>query len=325
MQAAAKLISESNSILVVSHVHPDGDAIGSALALKLGLSQLEKQVDCILIDGVPPVFSYLKQSDQILTSLPKQVYDLVIVVDVSDILRTGLELQLKEIIKAGSLLLIDHHPRGDLTRLAKVQIHRENVSSASEIVYSFLNELSVKLTPEISTGLLTGIYTDTGGFQYPNTSTETLEIAAELMRRGANLNLISQKVSRTKTLANLKLIGIALERLRITCAGRCAISIITLQDLEDANASEDDLIGIIGSLNALPSVSMCILLTQAAPGRIHGALRTSEGHSVKVSSLAKLLGGGGHPKASGFVLPGEICLEGDNWKIKVIAEPEENR
>jgi phosphoesterase RecJ-like protein len=317
MDLLSQAIKESQRIVVISHVHPDGDAIGSLLGLQLGLEQLGKEVEPALFSPVPDIFSFLPSGDKAIRQNIPENADLCIVLDMNDINRTGFEKEVRAYAEKGKVITIDHHPKGDLTRLSKAIFHDGSASSTAELIYRLCSTLGIRITRQIGTCLLTGIYTDTGGFQHPNTTSVTLDAASELMRRGAKLNLISQRISHTKTVAGLKLLGIALERLKIVRDGHCAISVLTQADLMKCGASSDDLEGIIGELNALPAVKMTMLLAETEPGFIRGSLRTGEGHSFSVGRLAKALGGGGHPKASGFSVSGKIHFdEAENsWQI----------
>ena len=307
MYSPSQLIKQYEEIIIISHVRPDGDAIGSLAALQLGLEQLGKKVIPVLKDSPPEIFSFLPHGKTpIQNEFPKGDNRLVIIVDLNDLIRTGFLETIQKFSENNPLIVIDHHPKGDLFRIAKAIIHKESASSAAEIVYSLLIDLGVKITPSIATSLLTGIYTDTGGFQYPNTTTQTLELGAELMRRGARLDTITRQIFHTKTVAGLKLLGLALERLHLTHDEQCAVSFITHEDIRACNASPEDIGGIIGELNVLPQVKFSLFLTEIKSGTIQGSLRTGEGHRVKVNQLAKLCEGGGHPRAAGFTIPGHI-------------------
>lgn len=321
MELTKRLINSNEVITVISHVHPDGDAVGSLLGLQLGLEQLGKNVHPVLHDPVPQVFSFLPKALQPITGTFPNDPGLVIVVDLNDVVRTGFLPEVQRLAKEQKVITIDHHPKGDLSRLSVASIHNEHASSTAEIVYALLVELEVKITSPIATALLTGIYTDTGGFQYPNTTTRTLEIAAELMRRGARLGSIARNISHTKSVAGLKLLGLALERLRLTHDGTCAVSVLTYEDITSCNALPEDVSGIIGEINVLPTVRCSMLLTEIEPGAIRGTLRTGEGYKIKVNHLAKLLGGGGHPRAAGFLLPGKIVIDEAHhtWTITEVA------
>lgn len=318
MQHLLRLLRETERFVVVSHIHPDGDAVGSLVALTLGLQQLGKTVSPVLVSGVPTAFRYLSEGLEIATELPQSdARTVCVVLDASDSARTGDKACVGGYATHGMLAYIDHHPGGDLQHLAGTHFHEINASSTCELVYAVLQELGVKFNHQISTALLTGIYTDTGGFQHSNTSQYTLEISAELMRRGARLAKIVEEISNQKTIANLRLIGLALERLRITTQGRCTVSCITHKDLLAEKATDEDTTGIVSQLTGIPGSRCTLFLLEGSPGEIRGSLRTHDGQgkSVSVNKLAKLLGGGGHTKAAGFSIMGNLKAHGDGWHI----------
>ena len=316
------LIGQSARFVLISHIQPDGDAVGSLLGLTLALTQLGKEVTPVLVDGVPKAFQFLKGSEKITSEAPSSLNpDLCIVLDAPDLSRTGMVQAVKQWATDGKLACIDHHISGDILKISCACLHDETASSSSELVYRLLGELGVRIEPDIATALLCGIFTDTGGFQHSNTNTETLEVAAELMRRGAKLQEITRFTTASKTLASLKLLGTALERLRITCLGTCAVSVLIYKDLRAVQGSYEDIAGIIGTLAGLPEIEMALLLIEVEPGLIRGTMRTAANATANVSTLAKLLGGGGHPKAAGFSLPGLIEETEQGWRV--IAKPEE--
>lgn len=317
MKELLTLLQHAQRVSVIAHVHPDGDAVGSILALTMGLEQLGKQVTPFLSDGVPPAFRFVKGSERVLqNNLTENNPEAIVIIDTPDLARTGFTPELKRLLKTIPLLYIDHHPEGDLLRQSTAQMHDQSASAATELVYTILKELEVKLIPDIATALLTGIYTDTSGFQNAGTTNRVLEVAAELMQRGGKLNLIVQQISNSKTMASLKLLGLALERLRLTQHGQIAVSVITHTDIATARATANDLSGIIGNLNTLPQVKVAVLLTEVEPGIIRGMLRTGKTFKIDITPLARLLGGGGHPMAAGFSLTGKIILDKEGvWRL----------
>lgn len=323
MQELIRLIREADQVYLITHVNPDGDAIGSLTALAVALEDSKKPVTAVLPSGVPPAFHYLESSLALhRKELPPPVKNaaaVCIVLDAPDSARTGFPEVIAAYAAAGKLGFIDHHPSGDLNRLTPVSHHSVAASSTAELLHPLLTALELRLTPEICTALLTGIYTDTGGFQFSNTTTHTLELAAELMRRGAKLNTITQEITQHKTIANLRLLGTALERLRLSDNGKAAVSVLDHEDITRLKANADDTAGIVGQMNVLPESAFTLLLTEAEAGTIRGSLRSGNGPAgkkVNVGRLAKLLGGGGHPRAAGFLLSGNLSkTRHGEWKI----------
>lgn len=328
MDALVSAISRAQRCYVTAHIHPDGDAVGSVIALTLGLQQLGKEVVPILADGVPESFHYLLGSLVVQQELPAPPVDpsdtLLIVLDLSDANRTGFKDTVHAYAKLGRLACLDHHQAGDMERLANYLVRQPEASSCCELVYRLFQELGVRLTPPLATALLTGMYTDTGGFQFDNTTTQTLEIGSELMKRGAKLQTIVDRTSHQKSVATLRLTGIALERLRITVGGRIAVSFLTQEDMHKVGASIEDMGGIVSQLNVLEGTAMTLLLTEIEPGVVRGSVRSSD-HvgktTVPVTPFARLLGGGGHIKAAGFTLPLRFVRDDqapDQWHLQPV-------
>lgn len=315
MQELLTALHRAKRIITIAHIRPDGDAVGSVLGLAQALKQLDKVVIPVLKDGVPSAFQYLEGSSEVVQDMPSDA-DLCIVLDAPDTARTGFPELTRAYAQAGKLILIDHHVKGDLLKKAAHTFYDETASSTAELVAQLVQALELKMTAGISTALLTGMYTDTGGFQYGNTTNKTLDIAAELMRRGARLNRVVQNVARQRTVAGLKLLGIALSRLTLTPDKRGAITILSLEDMKACNATPEDAGGLVSALNVLPEVVYCLLLTELEPGIVRGTLRTATNHSFDVAKFASLFGGGGHPRAAGFAISGHLQATSTGWLIE---------
>ncbi len=316
MTSLISQIRQSKRIVIVSHVHPDGDAVGSTLGLTLSLTQLGFQAEAYLRDGVATVFQFLDGWKTINTSVLPSDADLCIILDAPDAARTGYGDLIRAYAKRGALAYVDHHPDGDLSRLATSSLSKRDVSSTAELVVELIRELGTRITNDIATALLTGMYTDTGGFQYSNTREATMQMSADLMRRGARLNKIVQHISHQKSVAHLKLVGMALERLEVSWGGRCAVSALTHADMLAVNAKDEDLIGVVNELNTLSGVKFTLLLTELIPGDIRGSFRTADGSMFNVAALARVMGGGGHPRAAGFTVPGRISKGESGWRVE---------
>lgn len=315
MQELISALRAAQDIALVSHIRPDGDAVGSVVGLAQALRRLGKKATSVLKDGVPPAFRYLEGSTEVKQELPGDA-DLCVVLDCPDSIRTGFSDLVKAYGEAGKLVLVDHHLKGDLTRRASYSLLDEQASSTAELVAQVVQGLELKMTAAVSTALLTGMYTDTGGFQYGNTTNDTLNLAAELMRRGGRLDKIVQNIARQRTVPGLKLLGVALSRLTLTPDHKGAVTILALNDLVNCQAQPEDASGLVNSLNVLPEVTYCLLLTELEPGVVRGTLRTTEGNSFDVARFAALLGGGGHPRAAGFVIKGQLVSTPTGWRIK---------
>lgn len=308
-------IQNYQKILLMIHQDPDGDTIAASLAMYLALKILNKDIEMVCKDAVPRPFLFLKAAEKIKNDILFGDFEIIIVIDCGDLKRTGFAERLKKFAKKRkNLINIDHHPKNDLWKIANLNLVDQKVSSASEIVWQIIKKLPVKITAEIATAILTGIYTDTGGFKHSNTSPETLKISSELLNFGAKLKTITQNVALNRSISALKLWGIVFSRLRKNDDLQIVSSVITGDDLKKCLASYFDLAGVVNLMNTIPDAKATILFYENSSGDIQASLRT-EKEKVDVSQIAKLFGGGGHKKAAGFTLPAKLKLNGKNWEI----------
>lgn len=313
-----KLISKIKNyenILLMVHVEPDGDTLAATVAFYIALKSLGKKVSMVCIDEIPKPFLFLPQIENIQKDILFGDYEVIIVIDCGDLRRTGFPERLKKFAKVfKNFINIDHHPKNDLWKIANINIVDQKASSASEIVWEILKKLPVELNCDIATAILTGIYTDTGGFKHSNTSPKTLEIAAELLAHGARLKTVTKNVSLNKSVAALKLWGVALSRLHKNQNLQIVSSVITRQDLDNCGATYYELAGVVNLMNSIPDSKAAILFFETLEGSIRASLRT-ENDRVDIGKIAKLFGGGGHKKAAGFTLEAELKLRKNEWEI----------
>ncbi len=315
---ADKIVSKIKNyqkILLMIHEDPDGDTLAGTIALFSTLKDLGKDVQMVCKDPIPKPFLFLKESQKIKKDILFGDFEVIVVIDCGDLRRTGFADRLKKFSRIRkNLINIDHHPKNDLWKIANINFVDQKVSSASELVWQILKKLDVKITREIATAVLTGIYTDTGGFKHSNTTPETLKVSSELLNMGAKLKEITRNVALNKSVASLRLWGVALSRLRKNQDLQIVSSVITRQDLADCGATYFDLAGVVNLMNSIPDSKATILFFETPEGQIRASLRT-EKDSVDVSGIAKLFGGGGHKKAAGFTIAADLKLNDDSWQI----------
>ena len=318
MQEAINLIESNKNILILTHKNPDGDAVGSVLGLSQALNSLGKNAECFSKDIVPDVFKFLPNIATIKNKTNLKNYDLVILLDCALFSRTGLD-NIKDIIDSfDNLLIIDHHPKGaeEVGYLDScVSIINPLASSTAVLVYELLKKFDVKITKDIANCLLTGIFTDTGGFQHSNTDAQTLKITAELMGKGPRIDKIAKNIFNSKNVPAIKLWGKALSRIQRDENTGMAISYLSKKDMEECDAKEEDISGLISVINTVSDAEFSLLLTESANNKIRGSLRSEEYRNIDVSRIAKSLGGGGHRLASGFEIEGK-GLEDSIRKIR---------
>jgi phosphoesterase RecJ-like protein len=308
-------ILNNEKFLLIDHVDPDGDCLGSLLAFKIFLEGLGKTVTAVCKDNIPAIFQFLPDCDKIKSDYLAGNHDAVVLLDNGDSRRTGFSERLAKIRSARiPIINIDHHTKNDLWKLASINLATENASSTAELIYDIIAGFSEVLTPNIATCLLCGIYYDTGSFKHSNTNQKVLDMASDLLSHGAKLKAISSNVLVTKSVPMLKLWGIALNRITISEKYGITSAIILKKDIEEAGASEDDVSGLVNLINAIPEAKVSLLLYETSDGKIKGSLRT-EKDGVDVSKLANVLGGGGHKKAAGFMIDGKIVQDRSWWKV----------
>lgn len=304
-------------VLLIAHENPDGDTLAATTALALALKKIGKNPTIVCRDAVPKPFSFLITHGLIGRDFLFGDFDLIVTVDCGDIRRTGFDLRLKEIAhKKKFLINIDHHPKNDLHKLANLNLVDYSASSSSEIIYNLLLQMNLEIDKEIATALFTGLYTDTGGFKHSNTQPKTLKIAGDLLKCGARIKLVTKNVSLNKSIAAMRLWGIALSRLKRNEILKIAVSVLTQKDIAECQASEEDVAGVINLINTIPDSKAAILFYETSDKKIRASIRT-EDDKVDISKIAALFGGGGHRKASGFTLDGEFVFDNldSDWRI----------
>jgi bifunctional oligoribonuclease and PAP phosphatase NrnA len=300
--AVAAALREDDRFLVTSHEAPDGDALGSLLAMYLALEQLGKDSSMFLggPSPLPGEYRFLDLPGRGLRrELPPDAGERVLVaLDCASASRVGAEPGLVERVRR--TINIDHHH--DNPRFGDVNLIVEDASSTGEVLADVFRELGVRVTPEIAEALYIALVTDTGRFQYSNTSPKALRLAAELVEAGADVHRVFQGVYENVQFAKLKLLARALDRARILEGGDIVVSYLLRGDFEDVGASEPYSEGIIDVLRSVEGALVSALIREpprdGAPAR-KVSLRSSV-DEVDVSAIARKSGGGGHREAAGF-------------------------
>lgn len=304
-----KAIRAAKSVIIFTHRDPDGDALGCMIAVHLALKGLKKKADMFCCDTLPEMYTFLPHSDKIRTSIDKSAsYDLAIVVDCGDIRRIDCDIDVKSIAK--SIINIDHHP--DNTKFGDINLI-EKVSSVAEIIYKLFVEMKITITKDIAECLYVGIMTDTGNFRYDYTTPETIDMAATLARAGAEISKIAMAVYETKTMSSVRILGAAMYRLECTDSGKVAWTVLPKQLMDSLGAKSEDLTGLVDHIRSIKGVEVAILFREESDG-IKVNFRSK--FEVNVSDIAKQLGGGGHIRASGAIMHGEL----EEVKQKVLNE-----
>jgi phosphoesterase RecJ-like protein len=288
-------IQNARTILIVSHVRPDGDAVGSLLALGLALQDVGKEVTMVLSDGVPTSFRQLPGANQVLRKTPMKPFDLAIVVDCSDLLRTGTALG-----GCAPDINIDHH----ITNLnfARTNLVCPDAQATCGILAENLEDWGLRVSEKIAKALLTGLVTDTIGFRTSNVNADTLRLAAWLMDHGANLaDLYNRAIVRRSFEAALYW-GQGLSHIKRS--GRIVWTTLSLKDREIASYNGNDDADLVNVISAIDESDIGLIFVEQQNHHVKVSWRAQPGWDV--SKIALKFGGGGHPAAAGADIPGTM-------------------
>jgi len=290
---AEKLIKQAENILLATHEEPDGDAIGSLLAMKIGLEKIGKKTTAFFPAKVPSSLKFLPHLDQLTHQVNLVNIDLIIGLDYGHYQRLKLN---NEDLASRNFLTIDHHLVGK--HLGFLVINND-YSSTAEILYEFFPYLNVTLEREIATCLLTGIFSDTGGFRYPNTSAQTLRIVSDLLLKGAPLQKIAKFADNPDLPDNLDAWVEAFKNLKVDMESGLIFSLVAYKNLADCKEGFNSS-AIANLLSSAPEIKLALLCAEKQPGQIECSLRSQNNRGINVAKIAQLFGGGGHKLAAGF-------------------------
>lgn len=284
---------------IFTHIRPDGDAYGSMLGLRTGLTALGIAVDCYCDSPTPFALSRIPYADTVISTPIKDDYDLVISVDCADELRLGMYKD--KFLNHPNSINIDHHITN--SRYAKHNIIKP-LSSTCEIILQVVRSIKVELTQVIAECLYTGLITDTGLFSQANTTAESHIAAAELIRAGVNVEDVSLKMFKETTASKLYLIRDAISSMRFFGEGAIALIPLSQKNLAEYGLSLSDTEGIISYAINIRDVKIGVCLTESARNAYKVSLRSKQG--VNVSNVAAGFGGGGHIQAAGCMVNGPL-------------------
>lgn len=280
-------------------MNPDGDALGSALAVSLWLDQLGLDHDVLCQDPPPNNLTWLPFVDRI-KSAPTGPADVGIVVDLEAVARLGRVASAFEGVE--TLVVIDHHvpmeSPGDL-RIVSTQS-----PATAAILCDLFFDSDVHISREMATCLATGIVTDTGSFRYSNTTSHSLHLVARLLEAGARMVEIAEAVYMSRRLPAARLTGHVLANMNLECDGQLAWVVVPNPVFERYGASDQDTEGLANELLSVETVQVAAVLREHRPGKIRGSLRSRS--SIDVASVAQQFGGGGHKNAAGVSFDGDV-------------------
>lgn len=301
-------IQGGKRFLVTAHENPDGDALGSTLALGLALKKLGKDTTFYNKDGVPDYLEFLHGSEEVTKSLNDAgQFDVTFIVDCTDTGRAGADFEkFKSTGRCGTSIIIDHHETNKPS--ADIHLLDPHASSTGMIIYSVLKKLSIEICPDIATNLYTTIMSDTGSFKYSNTYPETFKMAAELVELGADPALISQAIYESEPLARLKLLGLVLPTLEMSYDGRMGSVTITRAMFKETGTSKEDTEGFVNFPRCIKGVEVAILFREEPPddNGLRWKISLRAKGTVNVAKIAEKFSGGGHRNAAGCTIPGNL-------------------
>lgn len=303
LQQAKKFLLEHDDYLIVSHVQPDGDAVSSTLAVGWLLSRLGKKFTMINEGVIPKRMNSLWHADELINmseQLPQRSFSRVICVDCADFERVG---RTKELFTEDAMIVnIDHHPTNN--RYGALNVVLPEAAATAEILFDLLSLFDVEWDVEVATAIYTGLLTDTGGFRYSNTTPKVMSIASKLLSYGVNGPEIAESLLEEMTLPQLNVLVKALNTLTISPDGKIAWVHVTPQHMLDAGAINEDLEGIVNYPRNIQGVEVGILFKQVNTGAVKVSLRSAG--KVDVAALAQSFGGGGHVRAAGCRIEGDL-------------------
>lgn len=286
-------LKKSEKILIFTHIHPDGDALGSSVAFKKAMEQYGKKADIVLERPLSPLFECFGdnfiQRDEV-----SDDYDLMVSLDCGDYDRLG---KIKDLYTVRTLS-IDHHTSN--TMFADINYVNPKSAATGEIVYSLIKYMGIEITKEIADALYGAILTDTGGFMFSNTSYETHIIIAELMNSGADYYTLNKKLMQEKDYHRHLITATCIENMEFYKDGRIAVSVFTNELAKEIGMVLDDTNGLSAVPRTVKGVEVGILITEIVKDTVKVSLRSDS--IVDVSVIAEKFGGGGHVRASGITI-----------------------
>ncbi|MBZ4654478.1 MAG: phosphoesterase RecJ-like protein [Peptococcaceae bacterium] len=291
-------IRDKKKIYVLIHEKPDGDCLGTALGLSLFLKGLGYEAAILHPAPIPSVYTFLPGQQHL--KLWKDVlpaHALYVCVDCADWERTGYPMPENPYV-----INIDHHVSN--VYYGNLNLVETSAAATGEIVYKMLKSSGIVIDPEVATCLYVALITDTGSFSYSNTTAESLKIGSELVMMGANIDTIRQNLYEKRPFAELLIVKLSLNNLFLAANGKIIAAAISYEEMRAYDLLDADTDGLISMLRAVEGVEVALLLKEFTPGQIKVSLRSKL--TCDVNLLAQKFGGGGHPRAAGFVTSGKI-------------------
>ena len=295
---AFEKIKEAKSIVLISHINPDGDALGSSLSVYPILKKMGKKVVVFnKTKPLPQYLDFLPNFNKVTDKLPES-FDLMISFDCGSFDRLGIEK------KPSFLINFDHHISN--TKYGDINIIDSKAASTSQVIYNFCKANHIKIDKDSATCIYTALVTDTGSFQYESVNDKVFEMAADLVRNGVKPDFVAKMLFQRDRLSRLRLLAKAYETIELCCDGKVAFVEVTKEMMEITGAIKDDTDTIVNSVRAIAPVEVAVMLREDDDG-IKISLRSK--NYADVSKVAVKYGGGGHIRASGATVKDEFDFE----------------
>ena len=314
-------LKKSNHVLLASHTNPDGDAIGSLLAIGIALDWLNKKIFLFNESPIPAVYRFLPFIERIDHEIPETLeFDTAVILDCGNFQRIGKGTHAASRIPV--ILNIDHHITNN--NFGTCQLVDTKACSTAEIVYRTIKEMGIPINSTIATSIYTGILTDTGSFRFSNTNKSAFAICEEMIGCGVNPYEVAQHVYGTYSLGRIRLLNLALDSIEISANGKLSMMTITQEMIYETGTNSEDIDGLINYAKRIEDVKVAALIQEQKSDSdqssglktFHVSLR-SDG-TFDVSAIASAFGGGGHPGAAGFNI--ETTLETLKTQIISLSE-----
>jgi phosphoesterase RecJ-like protein len=302
MNSIIQQFNNSNKIIVITHTHPDGDAIGSLIAMGMSLEALNKKITLYCESLIPAVYRFLPEVHRVVNKIGNLNYDMAVILDCGDLSRVGQTVSYLEQIPV--IVNIDHHVTN--TRFGHLQLIDTSACATAEIVYRLIKQMGLPFSKSVATSIYTGILADTGSFRFSNTNKAAFAICQEMVEIGVDPHNIAQHVYGTYSLSRIKLLNLALDSIELSENGKLSIMTLTQKMFDETNTKPEDVDGLINYAQRIEDVEVAALIQEHHNGnensrttnRFHVSLR-SDG-TFDVAAIAAMFGGGGHSSAAGF-------------------------
>jgi phosphoesterase RecJ-like protein len=294
-QEILRRLAAAGRVLLVLHVRPDGDSIGSALAMARALHKMGKEAEVVAPDVIPPNLAFVPGAEAAVgAGQTRGHFDTALFLDCASLDRIGGATA--DLSRAGPVLNVDHHSSNQ--RYGEVNYIEPHAAACGEVTYDLIHDLGVALDPDIALGLYVAIVTDTGSFRYQSVTARTHRIAAELLEHGVKPAEVGRRIWDSRTVASVRLEAAALTTL--TVEGELAWMDVTPPMLASTGAAAYETEGLVNVPRSLEGVEVAVLFTDEGAGEVRVSLRSTQ--RVDVSTIAVGLGGGGHARAAGCTL-----------------------